>query len=121
LIAAAHQLQPCLNIQISRAQYAFPEGMVMANGNGTQSLRAFSIVAIVFGILGITFCWWVPLGMVLSLAGFMLGAIDWLLARRHSLDFRMSVLAMLLAVSAFALNVVIVALGWQLVTFTSLR
>lgn len=94
------------------------------NGNGVAatgriggSLRGLSIASLVFGILGGVLFWWLPLGMVLSLAGLLLGFSDWSVAGRRSLDRRLSIVAILISVAALILNIVIAALGMQIWTF----
>jgi len=81
------------------------------------SLRGLSVTSLIFGVLGGVFFWWLPLGMVLSLTGLVLGFIDGTMARRRSLDFRLSILAIVLAGAALSLNIVIALLGLQSVTF----
>jgi hypothetical protein len=89
----------------------------MATGNVPSSLRGLSICSLVFGALGGAFYWWVPLGMVLSLSGLLFGLIDGMMARRRSLDFRMSIVAIVLSAATLALGIVIALLGLQTVTF----
>jgi hypothetical protein len=93
----------------------------MATERIAGTLRSLSICAIVFGMLGGVFYWWVPLGMVLGLTGLLFGFIDWTIARRRSLDFRLSIVAMLLSAATLGLDIVIAILGIQTVTFGSLR
>jgi hypothetical protein len=93
----------------------------MSSENTTQGLRGLSITALVAGALGGLFCWWLPLGMVLSLTGLVFGFIDCTAARRRSLDYRLSIAAILLSVATLILNVVIAYLGLQLLTFGALR
>ena len=88
-----------------------------AAGTTAGGLRSLSIVSLLCGLLGGAFYWWVPLGMVVSITGLMFGFVDWTLARRRSLDYRLSVLAMLLAVATLALDIVIAQLGLQTLTF----
>ena len=86
----------------------------------TQWLRAVSFGSIILGLLGAAFYWWVPLGMVFSLAGLMYGFVDWVHARQRSLDYRLSMVGLLVCVAALALDIVIAALGLQTFTFGSL-
>ena len=88
----------------------------MDTGKTTGTYRGLSISSLLFGILGMAFYWWVPMGMVLSLAGVTIGFIDGVMARRHSLDFRLGVIGVLLSAAAIALNIAIAVLGWQSVT-----
>jgi hypothetical protein len=71
----------------------------------------------VFAFLGGVFYWWVPLGIVLSMTGFMFGVADWGFARRRSLDRRLSLIGILLGLAALTLDLVIAFLGLQTVTF----
>jgi hypothetical protein len=90
---------------------------VMDNITQPQALRIFSVASILFGILGGAFYWWVPLGMVLSLTGLMLGVIDGAIARRRSFSFRLSIVGLLVSAAALSLCIVIYALNMQTVTF----
>ena len=47
----------------------------------------------------------------------MFGFVDWMMARRRSVDFRLAIAATLLCVVALALDIAIAALGLQTVTF----
>lgn len=91
----------------------------MNTGKETQGLRSLSFGSIALGVLGIVFFWWVPLGMVASLAGLTLGFIDWESARRRSLDYRLSVIGLLVGAAALTLDIVIAVLGMQTITFGS--
>ncbi len=44
--------------------------------------RALGAVSILLGLIGAIFYWWTPLGMVVSLAGLILGISGVILARR---------------------------------------
>ncbi len=89
----------------------------MGNGKPLGSLRGLSVSSLAFGLIGGILYWWVPFGMVLSLAGLLLGFIDWTLARRRSLDFRLSIVAIVLSLATLSLDIVIAVLGLQTVTF----
>jgi hypothetical protein len=84
-------------------------------------LRGLSVTSIVAAILGAVFYWWVPLGMVLSLVGLTVGIVDWIVSRRRSLDARLSIAGVVLAVLALSLNMVIARLGLEIVRFSALR
>ncbi|HMF17963.1 MAG TPA: hypothetical protein VKE98_12190 [Gemmataceae bacterium] len=79
-------------------------------------LRRLSISSIVLGIVGGLFFWWVPFGMVVSMAGLTVGFVDWVSARRRSLDFRLSIAGMLISAATLALDIIIALNGWQLLT-----
>jgi len=93
----------------------------MDRSNTSSNVRGLSLGAFVFGVLGAILFWWVPMGLVLSLAGLLIGFVDWTMARRRSLDFRLSIAAMIFCLAALGLDIVIVALGLQTVTFGALR
>jgi hypothetical protein len=80
-------------------------------------LRWLSYGSVPLALLGAASYWWVPLGMVLSLAGFMIGFVDWTAARRRSLDCRMAVVGMTLCAAALAFDCAIAYLGLQTITF----
>ena len=84
-----------------------------------ESFRSLSVAALIFGALGGAFYWWVPLGMVLGLTGLVFGFVDCTVARRRSLDFRLSLIAMLLSIAVLILDTVIAVLGMQTITFGS--
>ena len=86
-------------------------------GKISGSLRTLSVSAIIFGVLGGAFYWWVPLGMVLGLAGVLFGFVDWTMAHRRSLDYRLSIVAVFLSIATLSLDIVIALLGLQTVTF----
>jgi hypothetical protein len=83
-------------------------------GPGTRWL---SYASIVLAFIGAAFFWWVPMGIVLSLAGMMFGLVDWMAARRRSLDFRLAIAGVVMGALALALCSVIAALGLQTLTF----
>ncbi len=89
----------------------------MATNNQSQALRGVSLASIIFGILGGGFFWWVPLGIVFSLTGLIFGLVDSFSARRRSLDYRLSIVGLVISVATLALGIVIAALGLQTVTF----
>jgi hypothetical protein len=55
--------------------------------------------------------------MIFSLTGLMLGFVDCVSARRRSLDYRLSIVGLVIAGLALVLNIVIAYLGLQIVTF----
>ena len=87
----------------------------------TQSLRGLSVGSIAFGVLGGAFFWWVPLGMVFGLAGLIMGLVDWVSARRRSADYRLAIVAVVVAVAALALDIAVASMGMQSVTFGELK
>jgi hypothetical protein len=80
-------------------------------------LRSLGVASIIFGLLGGVFFWWVPLGMVVSMSGLLIGFVDWVNTRRRSLDNRLSIVGLLISGATLALDIVIALLGLQIVTF----
>ena len=89
----------------------------MATDSTPKTLRGLSLSSLIFAVLGGGFYWWVPLGMVFGLTGLMFGFVDWTMARRRSLDYRLSIVGVLLSVAALTLDIVIAVLGLQTWTF----
>lgn len=81
------------------------------------TIRRLSVTSLIFGALGGAFYWWVPMGIVFSLIGLVFGFIDATIARRRSLDFRLSIVAIFLAAATLTLDVVIAVLNLQTWTF----
>ena len=86
-----------------------------------RTLRGFVVVSLIFGVLGGGFYWWVPLGIVLSMGGLLFGLIDWTMARRRSLNARLSIAAIVLSLATLTLDIVIALNGLQTWTFGELR
>jgi hypothetical protein len=93
----------------------------MNTGRDIQGLRALSVGSIVMGLLGGALFWWAPMGIVFSLSGLMLGAVDWISARRRSLDQRLSIVGFLISAAALTLGAVIAVLGLQIITLGTTR
>jgi hypothetical protein len=91
----------------------------MSTANAPKTLRGLSVGSLILGLLGGLCYWWLPTGIVLSLAGLLLGFVDWTLARRRSLDYRLAVVAVLFSLGALCLCIVIALLNLQVVTFGS--
>jgi hypothetical protein len=95
----------------------------MATDNTRTAVNAgtLGVISSALGILGLIFYWWLPLGIVLSLSGLVLGLIGWFLT--GSLSGRLGWLITGIVVSAAALVLCIVAgeLGLETLTFGPLR
>jgi hypothetical protein len=83
--------------------------------------RGIGIASLVFGLLGGAFCWWTPLGMVLSLTGLLMGFAGWTMARRTTAGMRLSVVGLLISLVALILNGVIAGLGLELIKLHAFR
>jgi hypothetical protein len=80
---------------------------------------AFGSLAL--GLLGGAFYWWVPLGMVLSLTGAVLGFVGWTYARRKGAYARLLVVGVLLSLGTLALDIVIASMNLESVVIQSLQ
>jgi hypothetical protein len=61
------------------------------------------------------------MGMVLSLAGLVLGFIGWTFARRKTAGFSLTVAGMLVSLATLVLGTVIAELGLELIRVHSLQ
>jgi hypothetical protein len=80
-----------------------------------------SLVSIALGVLGAACYWWVPTGIVLSLAGLVIGFVGWVRSRPRHLSFGLGTAAFIVCVLALALDLTIAALGMETIRFTALR
>ncbi len=88
-----------------------------AKPRNSLNLRYLSFASILLGALGGAFYWWAPMGFVLSLSGLILGFLDWTRARRQSLNYRLSIAGIVLSLATLIFDIVIMALGLEIVTF----
>ena len=85
------------------------------------SARTFGLTSTILGVFGAAFCWWTPLGMVISLAGLIAGIIGWTVAGRGTTAIRLVAVGMLFSAAALTLDCVIAGMGLELVKFQALR
>lgn len=83
--------------------------------------RALAFTSFVLGIIGLALCWWLPLGMVVSLAGLVVGIIGLVRGPVHTTYRRLATLAALFCLAVLVFDLVLGASGWELVTFSALR
>jgi hypothetical protein len=83
--------------------------------------RSFGIASLVFGLFGLFFYWWVPLGMVLSLSGLMAAFIGWVTAPRGAAARALLVGGLVLSGIALGLDLYAVDRGLETVRLTALR
>ena len=81
------------------------------------SVRGLSFGAMILGVLGFATFWWVPMGIVLSLTGLVVGFADCTMARRRSVDRPIAAVAIVVSLAALVLGIVIAWLGMQIWTF----
>jgi hypothetical protein len=83
--------------------------------------RALGIAAVVFGILGLATYWWVPLGMVLSLTGLVMGFVGSISMPQRTNRFTLSLLGLIIAAIALAIDVMIAVRGLETINLISYR
>lgn len=91
----------------------------MAQFGAPARSRGIGIFSIVFGLLGLAFCWWTPTGMVLSLAGLVIGLVGCAMARRGG--WALSAAGMILSAAALAVCWIIAVYGIEFIRFSALR
>src|SRR5947207_3786860 len=89
---------------------------IMETEKQIQGLRHLSIASIVLGLFGGVLYWW-AFGMILSLAGLIVGLVDWVSARRRSLDHRLALAGIYVSAATLILDIVLGLLGLQIVPF----
>jgi hypothetical protein len=87
----------------------------------SERARGLGVVALVFGILGVVFYWWTPLGLVLSLTGLVTGWVGWLNAARPSWNRGLAIAGTIISAAAFVLDLVIALLGLEWIQLMSYR
>jgi hypothetical protein len=87
----------------------------------SASLANLGIFALVFGILGVTFWWWVPTGMILSLAGMILGLVAWTVRDRTAGGLGVLISGLVVSLAALLFNLLVAAFHWEIIRFTALR
>ncbi len=81
------------------------------------ALRSLGYSSIIFGLLGGILSWWLPMGMVLSIAGLLTGGVGWIMARRESPALALLLSGVVLSVAALVLNIAITVMGSDLIVF----
>ncbi len=83
--------------------------------------RALAFTSIVLGLIGLALCWWLPLGLVVSFAGLIIGIIGLIRSSVHTTYRRIAVVAALFCLAVVVFDLVLGANGLDLITFTALR
>ena len=82
-----------------------------------RSAHELGLTSLAFGLLGGVFAWWLPVGMILSLAGLVLALVAATFVRQEPDDLRPSLGAILVSLAMLVLNCVRAAGGLELVRF----
>ena len=93
----------------------------MAIYNAPASPRTLGYSSLAFGILGLLFWWWVPFGMVLALAGLVVGFIGWVLTGRRAAASGLVIAGFFVSAAALALDIFIAANGFGTLWIKSLQ
>ncbi|HEV3119834.1 MAG TPA: hypothetical protein VGY58_22430 [Gemmataceae bacterium] len=93
----------------------------MAIASVSRRSKALGIAAVVFGLLGFAFYWWVPLGMVLSLTGLMLAVIGWISGPHFASNAGWVFAGLLISAAALALDLFIAVQGLEIIHLMSYR
>jgi hypothetical protein len=91
----------------------------MAQFGAPARSRGLGLISIVFGLLGLALCWWTPTGMVLSLAGLVIGLVGCATARRGG--WAPSAAGMILSAAALAVCWIIAVYGMEFIRFSALH
>jgi len=81
--------------------------------------QILGVVSYILAALGVAFCWWLPLGMLFSLAGLTSGFVGWLNARRPMAMLLCG--GMFIAAVAFGIDLLAVWLNVVTVRFGALQ
>jgi len=79
------------------------------------------IVSFIFGLLGLLFYWWTPLGIVLSLAGLVIGIVGWVMVSARTGRLGFIIAGTVLSLAALILDLVIAGQGLEIIKFSALR
>jgi hypothetical protein len=93
----------------------------MATYNTSVTTRGMGIFSLILGVLGMAFYWWVPLGIILSLSGVILGLFACFIGTPRINGFGVALAGLLVSAAALALDLIIGLLGLEIITFTALR
>jgi hypothetical protein len=76
---------------------------------------------VVFGVLGFGFYWWVPLGVVLSLTGLMMGIIDWVDSSRLGGRTGLILAGLLISEAGLAFDLFVAVRGLEIIQLMPYR
>jgi hypothetical protein len=93
----------------------------MATYKTPARTRGLGLASLIFGILGLATWWWTPFGVVLSLAGLLIGFAGWVVASRNASNLRLMVIGTLVSLAVLVLDLIVAANGWEIIRFTALR
>ncbi len=88
----------------------------------TMSVRTKTLgtISIFLALFGLAFYWYVPLGMILGLAGLLFGIIAWLFAASR-LHPGVVIAGIVLSLVAIIFDLVAAGMNWETFTFSGLR
>jgi hypothetical protein len=77
------------------------------------------ILATGLGVAGAVFFWWAPVGIILSVAGLIVGLIAWVRVEREASNHLWVFAGILLSIAALVLDVIIALNNAELVQYRS--
>ena len=83
--------------------------------------KTLGYAALVFGLLGFAFYWWVPLGMILSLTGLMLAIIGWVSGAHLRSSAVLVFAGLLISAAALTLDLFVAVHGLEIINLISYR
>ena len=82
--------------------------------------KTLGTISLLLAILGLAFYWYLPLGIILGLAGLLFGFIAWLFATSR-FHFGIVIAGIALSLIALIFDVVAAGMGWETYIFSGLR
>jgi hypothetical protein len=97
------------------------DGVMATFYNTFVRRQNLGLLTTILGGLGLVFCWWVPAGMILAMAGLVLGAISLLRIRREASGSAWVYAGLSLSIAALVLDLVVAMNGWAVVWLRAYR
>lgn len=92
----------------------------MARGSAsTRSAYGLGVCSLILGLLGLAVCWWTPTGMILSLAGMVLGLVGCATGRRAG--WPLPAAGLILSSASLAVCWIVAAWGMEFIRLHALR
>jgi hypothetical protein len=79
------------------------------------------MISVALGILGLAFFWWAPFGMVMALAGLVVGAIGWIRSTPTGRTPAWAVVGTLFCLAVLVLDVGVAWVGLETLQITAFR
>ncbi len=83
--------------------------------------RTLGMASVVLGILGLALFWWAPMGMVLALAGLVVGAIGWVRSSQTGMTPAWAVVGTLFCLAVLAVDIGVAWVGLETLQIAAFR